>query len=314
MKRYKSVDIFRGLSVILFLLFNFVYSFTGDHEVPFILKHNQGNILLPLDFIAAFFAFVLGVSLGLSYFKRAGGGEKGLVYLHYLKRYGLLILIGLVLDFFPDFTLKWGVLQSLGIAGIIATLILKLSNPIKLIVVGIVLVIYSFCLQNPSFLDLLSITHGGPVGAISYGTISIVGMVAASFLGSKNNWKILGLGIVLFVLSLLSSHMIPFNKLLVTPTYSLISAAVALIILYFLLVLFDIKKIKIRGQEPLILFGRNSLLAWILQYPLVFYPLAILSKFQIFEFLIGFGVSIFFLAIVYLIIWKLNEMKISVSF
>lgn len=306
MEREASVDLFRGTVVILFLFLNAWFSFTPENEIPFIFRHNNPEMLLPGDFVAAFFTFIIGVSLALSFARRKLKGESILESIKvYVKRFILLILLGFFLDslfYFQDHGLVWGVLQTLGIAGLISLPLLALRNRNRIAIALLVLALYGILMiQSQVFLD--EVTHsrnGGPFGAISYGAITIFGVVAGEMLINKKKFfqTALSTGMILILLSIAISAFMPYSKVLVSPSYALISSGAA----FFMLALFKYLDERYKTtNEMLIAYGRNSLLAWILQYPLIFYPLVYLG-YGILNLLEGTIVAFIFTAIVWLLI------------
>ena len=305
MQREAAVDLFRGAIVTLFLFFNFLSSFTPESAIPYILLHNQAN-LLPGDFVAAFFAFIMGVSLAFSYAKRKGNGESSRhIFWAYLKRFSILVLIGLVLDsifVLAQLKLVWGVLQTLGIAGLVAMCVLPLDERKQVLTALLLLGAYGILLsQNQAFYDsVANSNHGGPLGALSYGTVTIFGLICGKMLMERKTFFLnatLG-GIILGVTSLFVCFWIPYNKLLVTPSFALITAGCAFIVLAVFKYLEEKKGFR---SEILQIFGRSSLLAWVLQYPMVFYPLAF-AGFGKLGFNEGFVLSAALTIIIYLIL------------
>ncbi len=316
MNRIESIDIFRGIVVIKFLFSNALGSFTRESEIPFLLKHNQGNSLLVSDFTAALFAFLIGIGLAISYSRRIAKGETiGTIFITYFKRFATLLLIGLVLDSMSYNRLEWGVLQTLAVAGAIAALTIVVSNAMRVLIAFIILLVYGYLLlNNASFFDLVDKSiHGGPVGAISFGAISIFGLIAGSIVLQASAWqkklqKLLLSALALLAISLFASTIIPFNKLLVTPSYSLITSAVGFALMAILYYFVEIKKLNsykliAKSQLPLIIkrFGANALFAWIIQYPLIYYPLGKIYQFQFASFPEGIALSLTFVIVVYVL-------------
>jgi predicted acyltransferase len=306
MERDAAVDVFRGAVVVLFLFLNFLFSFTPESAIPHILLHNQGNVLLPGDFIAPFFAFIMGVSLALSYAKRKERGqESAAVFRTYIKRFVLLILIGLFLDslfVLSGLRLVWGVLQSLGVAGLVAVCVLPLSERNKVLAALLLLSVYGILLtQNHAFFDSVANSrNGGPLGALSYGAITIFGLVAGRILlegkGFYRNAAVGGLALV--AISLPISIWMPYNKLLVTPSYSLITSGAAFVVLAAFKYMEEKHGFR---SEILSLLGRSSLLAWVLQYPLAYYPLTF-AGYGTLGFPEGFSLAVVLTLVSYLIV------------
>ena len=122
--RLGFLDACRGLAVVTMLLANFVNVFL--HRVPPLLTHNYGDVLRPFDFPAPVFQFLVGVSLALFLRKHVHlGRTPHAAKLAALRRFGLLVLLGMLLDCVGALHvgLRWGVLQTLGLGGMIATLL-----------------------------------------------------------------------------------------------------------------------------------------------------------------------------------------------
>src|SRR2546430_7262684 len=103
------------------LLANFVNVFL--HRVPPLLTHNYGDVLRPFDFPAPVFQFLVGVSLALFLRKHVHlGRTPHAAKLAALRRFGLLVLLGMLLDCVgaPHVGLRWGGLQTLGLGGVVA--------------------------------------------------------------------------------------------------------------------------------------------------------------------------------------------------
>ena len=327
MNRIESIDIFRGIVVIKFLFSNALASFARESEIPFALKHNQGNALLISDFTAALFAFLIGIGLAISYSRRVAKGEAiGTIFITYFKRFATLLLIGLILDSIsysklttqdPKLVLEWGVLQTLAVAGAIAALTVILTNLARLAIAFFILIIYGYLLLNSSaFFDLVNKSiHGGPIGAISFGAITIFGIIAGSFILQASKWqkklqKLSLFAIALVSLAIFASYYVPFNKLLVTPTYSLITSAAGFALMVILYYLVEVKKLN---SAIIKRFGANALFAWIIQYPLIYYPLGKIYKFQFASFGEGIALSTIFVIVIYILIIFAEKKGIRLS-
>ncbi len=269
--RYCSLDMIRGLAIVSMLFVNTLTFLSSS--LPLFLQHNTGG-MLPADLIAPLFQFILGVSLVISVNKRKERGES--VWKHVLKRGLLLILIGLVLDWsttgFQE--LKWGILQSLGIGLVMGYLFISMSGLHRAIVAVVILLGYSALVEYVPWVagNILGNTHGGPLGAISYGTVTIFGTIAGTWFYDKKErpGKAMAAGFGLMVLSGLTNTVIPFNRLIVSSSYMLFSAGICFVIMALFYILGEQKKkdIKVLG-----VFGRNALSLWIAQYIFFYLPL-----------------------------------------
>src|SRR5437879_1170977 len=117
----------RALAVLGMLFANMMNVFL--RRVPEVLQHNEGDVLRAFDFPAPVFQFLIGVSLVLFLHKRRTGGlTPSRARLTAVKRFVLLIGLGIVLDSAPALLPmlrltegpRWGVLQTLGLGGVVA--------------------------------------------------------------------------------------------------------------------------------------------------------------------------------------------------
>jgi predicted acyltransferase len=110
-------------------------------------------------------------------------------------------------------------------------------------------------------------------------------------------------GLALSAISLPLSMWIPYNKLIVSPSFSLITSGAAFIVLAAFKCLEEKHGFR---NEILMLLGRSSLLAWILQYPLAFYPLAF-AGYGTLGFPEGFSLAVILTLVAYLIVRFADE-------
>ncbi len=115
--RLVSLDVYRGLTVAGMILVTDPGTYSAVYGP---LLHAQWNHPTPTDMIFPSFLFIAGVALTLSFAARIERGfDRGKLALHLLRRSALILLIGVVLNGFPDYhwhTLRLpGVLQRIGI-------------------------------------------------------------------------------------------------------------------------------------------------------------------------------------------------------
>ena len=141
-RRLASLDACRGIAVVGMLVANLVN--VCLHDVPTALTHNYGNTLRAFDLPAPLFQFLVGVSLPLFLAQRRRNGrserEAGL---DAVRRFTLLIGLGILLDGAGamSFVPRWGVLQTLGLGGIIATGFVGLP---RWVMVGVIMELLAF--------------------------------------------------------------------------------------------------------------------------------------------------------------------------
>jgi predicted acyltransferase len=234
-------------------------------EVPSPLSHNQGNTLRVFDLPAPVFQFLVGVSLQLFLEARVVGGQsRRQARLDAIRRFTLLILLGMVLDGIAAFrpVLRWGVLQTLGLGGLVATVLDACPIEINVVTAIILLGVFSGAANGT--------VHGNPGAALAFAPLTIAGSVLGRHLRRAPEiaaglvaFLAFGLALVLFASG------VPFNKIDGTSSFVALSAAIAATALALL------ARIQHRGgafPPWLLMVGRNALTAWVMLYVVVYYP------------------------------------------
>jgi len=315
-KRYITIDALRGFAVVMMVFVSTLYIVAKD--IPFYLLHNQGDALLFFDLVAPIFQFVLGMSLFFFILHReAHGFNRKEIMFQILWRYLLLIILGFVLDAisYLDFS-SWGVLETLGVGGIIAYFISDRTNNEKILISILILSVYSFFYYNPIFMNLIAMPHGGPIGALSYSVISIIGFMTAKMLYKRKSDKIffnamLKYALILMVLGILLNFLIPFNKAHASPSFIIVATGIVII---FYLLFFVIYKSVDYTFDHLRILGRAALSIWVAEYVIGWIFFFIIQKTQFIDFIPGLLISIIVTIFMYFVAIVLNRMNLRISF
>src|SRR5262249_13529230 len=168
-RRLASLDACRGIAVVGMLVANLAN--VCLHDVPAVLTHNYGDTLRPFDLPAPLFQFLVGVSLPLflAQRRRAGRSERE-AGLDAVRRFALLIGLGVLLDGVGALSLlpRWGVLQTLGLGGIIATAFVGLPRSVCLGVALALLALFSGLANG--------IVHASPEAALAFVPLTLTGL------------------------------------------------------------------------------------------------------------------------------------------
>ncbi len=141
--RLVSLDVLRGITIAFMILVN---NGTGPHVFRPLL-HSEWNGWTPTDLVFPTFLFLMGVSIVFSTESRlARGAAKVSIFLHTLRRFAILFLLGLVVNGFPFFHLAtlriYGVLQRIAICFLIASILYlwdrRVTTKITLVVAALV--------------------------------------------------------------------------------------------------------------------------------------------------------------------------------
>ncbi len=125
--RLLSIDLLRGLTLGFMILVN---NNADERAAYWPLKHAEWNGFTPTDLVFPTFLFIVGISTVLSLSSRMDRGvAKQKLFLHTLRRAGIIYLLGLLVNSFPFFHLHtlrfYGVLPRIAICYfVVATLYL----------------------------------------------------------------------------------------------------------------------------------------------------------------------------------------------
>ena len=144
--RLLSIDVMRGITVGFMILVNN----NGQNELAYrAMNHSPWNGFTPTDLVFPTFLFIMGVSIVLSFgAQKARSTPKSEQLLHILRRFVLLVLLGLVVNGFPFFHLDtlriYGVLQRIAVCYLLASLLQLLTNRVAPRVVLLVLALAGY--------------------------------------------------------------------------------------------------------------------------------------------------------------------------
>jgi predicted acyltransferase len=267
-QRLACLDACRGIAVIGMLVANLVN--VCLHDVPRVLTHNYGDTLHLFDLPAPLFQFLVGVSLPLflAHRRRAGRGERE-AGLDAVRRFTLLIALGVLLDGAGALSLvpRWGVLQTLGLGGIIATAFVGLPRSVSVAVALALLALFSGLANG--------VVHASPEAALAFVPLTLAGLFVGEALAREGGVRVAArraasvAAVTLPLAAGLWAGGVPFNKLIGTSSFVALSTATSAAV--FALA----ARVEAEGGRfPawLLATGRSALTAWVLLYVLVYYP------------------------------------------
>lgn len=285
-KRLASLDVFRGLTVMLMI---FVNNGAGD-EIFHPLTHSVWNGMTPCDLVFPFFIFIMGFSTYLSLRKNQFRCTRQTLT-HVLRRTFLLFVIGLAINWLDQaasgHALDWerlrimGVLQRLalcyGCTALSVMGIVKLTHQLRGVplLIVVLLAVYSVLLlcfggydydANTNILAIVDrnvfgdshLYHKSPVDP--EGLLSTLSAIAQTLLGFYVAYLSLGrhsdvkdkamvlfaAGALLTVVGGLLVSGMPLNKRVWSPSYALLSSGLACSILGLLVLALDLSPHKDR--------------------------------------------------------------------
>lgn len=266
MKRIFALDQFRGLTIIAMVLANYL---AGARIVPAWLKHNPDAGLTVIDLIAPFFIFAIGVTYHSAFQRREMRDGRLAAYLHFVQRYLVLIGIGTILSAgeaalgFEHVANRWGVLEAIGVSGLVLLLVIRLPAP-WLFLAGLALLgVYQIILDRFWLETVLNSSHGGLQGSLAWSAMLILAVGLADLYHHPRTRKwgfpLAGSGILAAGLAL--SLVTPISKNRVSGPYALVSLGAAVL----LFTACHISATVLEKRLPLLeMWGRNPLALYLL--------------------------------------------------
>jgi predicted acyltransferase len=270
-KRISSIDLFRGFAILTMVPANYM---VGIQIIPAWLKHAPDIGLTVIDLIAPFFIFAIGLTYALSFHRRIERDGAFRTYSYFLTRYLAIIGLGAIISAAETAAgqnpsrIDWGVLQAIGMAGLVTLLVIRLPSIYRwLIGVGI-LVIYQLILDH-FLLDLtLRSPHGGLFGSLNWSAMLILGTALADLFHDEGRGRKVFPWVSLAVLAagIAMAYYSPVSKHRVSASYVLISLGISALLFLFFHWVSDIRN---WNSRLLLAWGKNPLSLYFLHYLLI---------------------------------------------
>ncbi len=270
-KRILSIDQFRGFAILTMVLANFM---GGVILIPAWLKHAPDIGLTVIDLIAPFFIFAIGLTFRAAFQRRVERDGATRAYMYFLTRYLAIIGLGAIISagetaFGENASgIDWGVLQAIGMAGLVTLLVIRLPSVYRWLIGAAILVVYQLILDNFLLNFTLRSPHGGLYGSLDWAAMLILSTALADLFHGEARAKkafpwvsaaVLALGVALAFLTPISKHRVSSSYVLVTLGISAL--------LFFL---FHIISERFHWQGRfLMVWGKNPLTLYFLHYLLI---------------------------------------------
>ncbi|MDR2688001.1 MAG: heparan-alpha-glucosaminide N-acetyltransferase domain-containing protein, partial [Oscillospiraceae bacterium] len=122
-ERNIAIDRFRGIAIILMVIVNDLLDVPG---FPKLLTHPEDVGFTIADLVAPLFLFAIAATYRQSFLRRAERGKGG-AYAHFFSRYLAIIGLGTIFSAggaVVEHGEAWGVLQAIGMAGLLTLLVI----------------------------------------------------------------------------------------------------------------------------------------------------------------------------------------------
>lgn len=302
--RLLSLDVFRGIAILLMLLVNNIGRGKG---APLQLRHAGWSPHVHLaDYAFPWFILIVGVAIPFSVASfRAKGLPTWKYDLRVIKRGVILFAIGCILLSIDQgrFVFRMGVLQLIAINYVIAAFLYDLPVHRRIALSMLLLATYWAAIkfvpipgvgkgifeEERNLIQYVNVYYLAPVRAaglpvvIPTVVLTIIGTLIGDLIRLKDLAPIkkaiwmtsLGVGMIAF--GELWSLSLEFNKPLWTSPFIMLTAGAGLVLLGVLYLVLDVYQIR-KWAFPLIVFGSNAIVAYAL--PILF-KMTVLRRFEI---------------------------------
>jgi predicted acyltransferase len=276
-KRISSIDQFRGFAILAMVPANFM---VGIQIIPAWLKHAPDIGLTVIDLIAPFFIFAISLTYGLSFNRRVERDGLFKTYSNFLTRYLAIIGLGAIISAAETASgqnpagIDWGVLQAIGMAGLVTLLVIRLPSLYRWLIGAGILVVYQIILDHFLLNLTLRSPHGGLFGSLDWSAMMILGTALADLFHTpagqpgegraKKAFPWVSLGVL--AVGIVAATFLPVSKHRVSASYVLISLGISAL----LFLLFHwISDIRNWNSRLLLAWGRNPLILYFFHYLLI---------------------------------------------
>jgi predicted acyltransferase len=265
--RLAAIDQFRGFAILAMVVADYL---AGVQTAPAWLKHAPDTGLTIVDLVAPLFIFAIGLTFPPSARRRSIRGGWKRTAEHFVRRYLVLIGIGALMSALSSWygaVSTWGVLQAIGVAGLLTLPFIALPPGWRLGIGLGLLSLYQFLLDRFWLQPVLLSPHGGLPGSLGWGSMLILSTVLADLdHGHGQPQRALTLVAALtLLLGAALSVVVVISKHRVSASYVLVGLGVSAL-LYACFQLLD----RLGVNVPLLdAWGANPLLLYILHYLLI---------------------------------------------
>jgi len=270
-RRDLGIDRYRGALVWLMVAGNLL---GGVAAVPDVIKHTPDIGLSVADLVAPAFVFAIGLNLGPSFRRRRDADGLRAAVAHFLVRDLGLLGIGVIISAGGALVgqgTSWGVLQALGLAGLVALPCIGLSLWWRLAIGAALLIGYQVVLEAWALDSVLGAVQGGFVGGLSWGALLILSTALADLWRQGLGRLAIGSAILAGV-AIVAAFLVPVSKHRVSLSYVLVTLAIAAVA--FLLTELGARVVPARagylawwGENPLALYLLHLLVLGLVTLP-----------------------------------------------
>jgi predicted acyltransferase len=265
--RLAAIDQFRGLAIMAMVAADYL---AGVETAPAWLKHAPDVGLTVVDLVAPLFIFAIGLTYPLSARRRSQRDGWRRAAEHFVRRYLVLVGIGALMSALSNWygvASTWGVLQAIGMAGLLTLPFIGLAPGWRLGIGLALLGLYQFLLDQFWLQPVLISPHGGLPGSLAWGSMMILSTALADLHHERvqRRWAFPLASALALAAGTALSVVVAVSKHRVSASYVLVSLGVSA----FLYGGFTLLQ-RVRLRIPLLdAWGANPLVLYILHYLLI---------------------------------------------
>lgn len=209
----------------------------------------------------------------------------------------------------------WEALQAIGAAGLIALPIIKLKTKKRLLLTTIIFVVYSIFHGIGNHAAIMSVyaQQGGFFGVVGQSCILLYGTIFSDFYvaNKKKVVKCIYVVLCLGILSILAVQLVQPTMRSVSPSYIILNLFISSSVFLFFLMF----EKNISRFDVLTLFGKNSLVVYLLQYIFIYGAKELIG----YDVLIGFSdvqamaFSVIMFLVLLFVVYVLDRKKIIIK-
>ena len=257
--RHVAIDRFRGALVVLMVAGNFA---AGVNAIPAFLKHAPDTGFTIADTVASAFVFTIGLTYGPSFARRSAQAATG-AYRHFIMRYLALIGIGAIITAGSNLAgmpSTWGVLQAIGVAGLITLLFIRMPAWSRFVIGAVMLVAYQWILDLGMRDAVLHTDHGGLFGSISWSALLILATAVAD-VWRRGTMRYAICCAVLVAAAGVSLLIVPVSKNRVSLSFILVTLALSALVFF---IVDSLSRLRAARSGLIAWWGENALALYVL--------------------------------------------------
>jgi|GEM_PF-3038239 len=264
--RQKWIDVYRGIAVLFMTLLHFFVNIFPSRPVPFLEYSTRGVVSIG-DMDLALFLFISGVSTYFSIFRVKKDNDKMIT--RAIIRYSKIFLLGLFLDIALILLANrvWWVLEAIGLSGIVALFFICFSTDMKLLIIFILGICYTYIASVPFMYQLISASPNGWIfGPVSLSGIVLFGYMSGEHLAKRNKEIFpffLKAGLLLILAGFLLNSFMIYDRSIGSFSYVIISSGFSMLLVVAIYWFVETSKISSGVLEDL---GKSALLVFVLNY------------------------------------------------